>query len=295
MENFRSHFGSIFLDNAGQNRIFPSMILLLYWLARLLLVRPMGATEQADVPWVRLFHGFEQSGLVHDGTGEVLCDGVPLDATLHADGEKAFISSGGNSKWVRNLLRYTLYKAARQTTKVEEFFIQRLLRTRVVLIRTVLESLVFRLAATVELMRGSPLWAESGHINLQPLARVPDAKPRRFGVTFKVAVHRAVMAEQDIRTTGQFFAAMRIQRRSKAFSLVKKVGQKVKRKQAGTGRGFEGSHLKQYSMATKRAFQSTKFFWWSMDGVRGGNKELVMAAVGDAVTELHDWAPPTVG
>ena len=139
------------------------------------------------------------------------------------------------------------------------------------------------------------LWEAEPWVDLRPLERTPVAcKTRRLGSTFKLEVSKAVAQTTGIRTVGQFFASaglLRTRRRAQATHVAKK---KKRARDKDHNRRIPEEVCRQNAAAARREFATSKHCWFSADGVRAGNKELLVTAVGCPQKKTHTWAAPVV-
>lgn len=168
----------------------------------------------------------------------------------------------------------------------------RLAPARRELLRAVFLALVAGVATEIEATKDDETrWTRTDHLALPLLQNSTSStnRTRRMAPTLKVQMQEAVAGEHGIRTSAQLLAAKRIFARRAVTAKKLRVAKRCRQ-----GGNFNESRCKQYFMACRRDFNSAKHLWFVVDGVRAGNKEILVIGIGDPLSELHAWSCPQV-
>lgn len=118
----------------------------------------------------------------------------------------------------------------------------------------------------------SEVWMSTDHLALPVLRRDPtSSRCRRLSPSLKILCSTAVAEQLGIRIASQLVAAKRI------------LGKRFFPTKAGMGVAGVGQR------------NGAKHLWFTCDGCRVSNLEMLVVAVGDPTTMLHGWVAPQAG
>ena len=151
----------------------------------------------------------------------------------------------------------------------------------------VVKAITSNIHALVEASRDAPEWTLIDHVVL-PLLQGPGSRLRRVPPTWKRLVASETALEQGVRTPGQFCAATKIiNRRLKKLRSATTFSAKTPR-----ACRIHEDNCMQYLMASRRCFQDTKHVFFTCDGIRVNNVDILLVAVGCPEKHITKWSPP---